>query len=122
MGLDIPNSFLPLFLVAIFCTGLTACALIILLGDESFKNRLFMKIYAGITGVLSLTTVIFTSLNAFAGTSLANSRFDRPTFVLYQHSLLSNTLIGALLVILVATLSLWIMRTYSAKSRQEKSV
>jgi hypothetical protein len=41
---------------------------------------------------------------------------------LYQHSLLPNTLIGALLVILVATLSLWIMRTYSAKSRQEKSV
>jgi hypothetical protein len=108
-----------LFLGAIFCTGLTACAFIIMLADASFKNRLFMKIYAGITGVLSLATTIFTSLRAFSGPSLANSRFDRPAFVLYQQYLLPNMLIGALLIILAATLAIGIMRAHTQRRRQE---
>ncbi len=89
--------------------------LIVMFGDVRFKNRLFIKITAGTTGMLSLASAVFAAPHAFAGSPFASVRFDRADFAEYGRFLLPNMLTAVLLVMLTLTVSIWMVRMYSTK-------
>ena len=113
MGLDIPNPFVPLFLIASLCGGVLLANSLICLFAGKGKRPLLLSL--GIASTIGFLGALFLAIWSFpylAAPALANTRFSHTYFAAYQHQYLPNMMLDFVIIITTITLTLLIVRTH----------